>query len=250
MASRPSISAPATPTLCRRVVVALKAEALLNDSVGAGYVDRHWPPALKEAGAWPLASLRQSFLAGALTRLIDPDAALRARIVEFVRDGAFGLASGSGEGGGYERLWFGEPVAPEEVAFEANVFLLTSARAEELRAPPPPDPDPESESGSAPRPGPPEAEPQPGLAPGPAPAPVSGEGATTLRISGAVPPEMWNRLGTMILPKLRSGAELGIHIDITVDLGATSAGATEAELRRILKDLGLEDRVRVGRSRG
>ena len=231
MASRPSISAPATPTLCRRVAAALKAEALLNDSVGAGYVDRHWPPALKEAGAWPLASLRQSFLAGALTRLIDPDAALRARIVEFVRDGAFGLASGSGEGGGYERLWFGEPVAPEEVAFEANVFLLTSARAEELR-------------------GPPEAEPQPGLAPGPAPAPVSGEGATTLRISGAVPPEMWNRLGTMVLPKLRSGAELGIHIDITVDLGATSAGATEAELRRILKDLGLEDRVRVGRSRG
>src|SRR5206468_2043277 len=27
-----------------------------------------WPPALKDAGAWPLTSLRQSFLNGALTR--------------------------------------------------------------------------------------------------------------------------------------------------------------------------------------
>jgi hypothetical protein len=54
-------------TLCGRVVSALKSEALLNESVGAGYIDRNWPPALKESGAWPLASLRQSFLNGALT---------------------------------------------------------------------------------------------------------------------------------------------------------------------------------------
>ena len=242
--------ASASETLCGRVVAALKAEALLNDSVGAGYIDRHWPPALKAAGAWPLASLRQSFLAGALTRLVDPDAALRAKIVEFVRDGSFGLASGAGEDGGYERLWFGEPVAPEEVAFEASVFLLTAARAKALRAPPPPDPDPKPASGPAPPTVPPETKPRPG----PAPTPNStsgagpGAGATTLRLSGAVPPEMWNRLGTRVLPKLRSGADLGIRVDISVSLGAEAAGATEADLRRILEDLGLEDRVRIDRS--
>ena len=81
-------------TLCGRVIAALKSEALLNESVGAGYIERNWPPALKESGAWPLASLRQSFLNGSLTRLVDPDAVLRSKIVEFVGRGDFGLASG------------------------------------------------------------------------------------------------------------------------------------------------------------
>ena len=67
----------AQETLCGRVIQALKSRALLNESVGAGYLDRNWPPALKESGAWPLSSLRQSFLNGSLTRLLDPDAVLK-----------------------------------------------------------------------------------------------------------------------------------------------------------------------------
>ena len=82
-------------TLCGRVIAALKSEALLNESVGVGYIDRKWPPALKDSGAWPLASLRQSFLNGSLTRLVDPDATLKSKIVEFVTRGDFGLASGN-----------------------------------------------------------------------------------------------------------------------------------------------------------
>ena len=97
-------------TLCGRLIAALKSDGLLNESVGAGYIDRHWPPAFKDAGAWPLTSLRQSFLNGALTRLMDPDAVLRRQIVEFVGRGDFGLASGDSGGGQYERLWFAEPV--------------------------------------------------------------------------------------------------------------------------------------------
>jgi len=44
-------------TVCGRVITALKSHALLNESVGAGYIDRNWPPALKASGAWPLSSL-------------------------------------------------------------------------------------------------------------------------------------------------------------------------------------------------
>lgn len=33
----------------------LYSAALLNESVGAGHIDRHWPPAFKDSGAWPLA---------------------------------------------------------------------------------------------------------------------------------------------------------------------------------------------------
>ena len=66
-------------------------------------------------------SLRQSFLDGSLTRLIDPDTILRRQIGGFVSGGDFGLASGARNDGGFERLWYAESVGPEEVAFEANV---------------------------------------------------------------------------------------------------------------------------------
>jgi hypothetical protein len=82
----------ASETLCGRIIGALKTDALLNESVGAGYIDRHWPPAFGDSCAWPLTSLRQSFLSGALTRLIDPDTILRRKILEFVERGDFGLA--------------------------------------------------------------------------------------------------------------------------------------------------------------
>src|SRR5205814_162852 len=89
-------------TLCGRVIAALKSEALLNESVGAGYIERNWPPALQKSAAWPLGSLRQSFLDGSLTRLVDPDKTLRSKIVEFVGGGDFGLASKRLSDGSYE----------------------------------------------------------------------------------------------------------------------------------------------------
>ena len=134
--------ASASENLPGRIIAALRSEALLNERPGAGYIDRHWPPAFKESGAWPLTSLRQSFLDGSLTRLIDPDDILRRQIVDFVSKGDFGLASGI-EDDGYGRLWYAEPVRPEEVAFEPHVFLITKARADpQLRAPPEDQPPP------------------------------------------------------------------------------------------------------------
>jgi hypothetical protein len=126
--------ASGSETLCGRVIAALKSQALLNDSIGAGYLERHWPPALKESGVWPLASLRQSFLNGALTRLLDPDTVLRGKLVEFVERGDFGLASEPRPDGSYEHVWYAELVAPEEVAFEAGVFLLAKGKAKALIA--------------------------------------------------------------------------------------------------------------------
>lgn len=229
----------ASETLCGRVVSALKTEALLNESVGAGYLDRHWPPAFKDTGAWPLKSLRQSFLDGSLTRLTDPDSVLRRKIVEFVESGSFGLASGATDGGAYERLWFVEPVGAEEVAFEPSVFLLTREKAEALRKAPEegrPRPEPSPEPG-------PEATPKP--EPGSAPELDSGSKTATLRLTGTVPPEIWNRLGTKVLPKLRSGDGLSVGIELSVNVDPTRAAAMEAELRQILSELDLGDRVRL-----
>jgi hypothetical protein len=225
-------------TLCGRVIAALKSEALLNESVGAGYIERSWPPALKDAGAWPLASLRQSFLNGSLTRLVDPDSTLKSKIVEFVTRGDFGLASGKKPDGAYERMWFKEEVPADEVAFEPGVFLLRKAMAEALRTGQPVTPAPTPE----PEPGPPTAPiPEPGPVPGPGPS----TSTRTLRVSGNVPPEVWNRLGTKILPKLRSGSDLKIGLEFAVTVSADAANGLAAELRQILQELGLADTVKV-----
>jgi hypothetical protein len=221
-------------TLCGRVITALKSQALLNESVGAGYIDRNWPPALKESGAWPLASLRQSFLNGSLTRLVDPDTTLRAKIIEFVGRGDFGLASGQESEGTYDRTWFEEPISPDEIAFESHVFLLTRTKAQSLKSPGkpfvPPEPGPEP----VPPPGPPY---EPG-------SPV-GVQTRTLRLSGTIPPELWNRLGTKILPKLRSADELRVGVNFLVTFDGNSAAHLETEIKVILDDLGLTDAIRI-----
>ena len=224
-------------TLAGRVVGALKAEALLNESLGAGYLERHWPPAFKDSGAWPLTSLRRSFLDGSLTRLSDPDAVLRRQIVEFVSRGDFGLASGSKPKGGFERLWHGEPVQPEEVAFEKDLFLLAKAQAQRLKSPPQEAPPLQPET--------PKTAPDPPPAPASSPAPSAGATRATLRLTGTIPPELWNRLGTKVIPKLRSGRDVRIGIDFSVSVDADFAASMAAELEQALADLGIGQSVHI-----
>ncbi len=233
-------------TLSGRIIAALKSDGLLNESVGAGYIDRHWPPAFEDSGAWPLTSLRQSFLNGSLTRLIDPDATLRRQIVEFVGRGDFGLASGDSAGSQYGRLWFSEPIGAEEVAFESNVFLLTKSKAEQLRTKPTEQEEQDTETYSA-------TDPSLDIETGteietsdPPPKPsVKESQKATLRLKGTIPPEVWNRLGTRVLPKLRSGEDLSVGVEFSVSVDATMMGNLKIELRQALSDLGLGDQVRI-----
>lgn len=226
-------------TLCGRVIAALKSVALLNESVGAGYIDRNWPPALKESGAWPLASLRQSFLNGSLTRLLDPDTTLRGKVVEFVTRGDFGLASGQKSDGTYDRVWFQEPITADEITFESDVFLLTKAKAQALKAGvPAAAPEPELPSPPVPGTG-------PGSEPEAAPGPAPGVQAKIIRLVGTVPAEVWNRLGTKVLPKLRSGSDLRVVVDFSVTVNRNLAETLTADLRQILDDLGLADKVLI-----
>ena len=68
-----------------------------------------------------------------------------------------------------------------------------------------------------------------------------------MRLSGTVPPEVWNRLGTKLLPKLRSGDDVTAGIEFSVSLSSDLARNMETELQQILQDLGLADRVRIER---
>ncbi|MBI3303488.1 MAG: hypothetical protein HYZ72_15600 [Deltaproteobacteria bacterium] len=65
----------------------------------------------------------------------------------------------------------------------------------------------------------------------------------TVRISGTIPPEVWNRLGTKLLPKLKAGADLRIGLDFILSLDADAAAALQLELRQILGDLNLAEQL-------
>jgi hypothetical protein len=228
--------ASASESLPGRIVTALKSQTLLNDSPGAGYLDRKWPPAFRESGAWPLTSLRQAFLTGAMERLLDADAYLKGKVPDFVLRGDFGLASSLQPDGTYSRVWFEEPVSPDEVAFDGDVYLLTKARAKALRAaaavvgiveppvltPPPVD-----------------------VRPTPALPTEEIAGPRRVGITGAIPPELWSRFGTRLIPKLKPGSELRLGVDLSVELDAGTAESTIAEIRQALVDLGLSERVKI-----
>jgi hypothetical protein len=229
--------ASASETLCGRIIGELKNDGLLNEGIGAGYLDRHWPPAFKESGAWPLGSLRQSFLNGTLTRLIDPDPVLRMRIAEFVSHGEFGLASGAEPAEKYRRVWFREDVGPAEIAFEADVYLLTKALAEKLKRPeitpvPP----------SEPEPVPPET---PATPESPRPDGGAVGAQAIISVAGSIPPEQWNRLGTRLLPKMRAAGTVTATIRLEIKLDTSRASALSTELRQIIDENGLSATVHV-----
>jgi hypothetical protein len=223
-------------TLCGRIIAALKSQALLNQTVGAGYLERNWPPALKKTGAWPLTSLRQSFLNGSLTRLLDPDTVLQNKLVECVGKGDFGLASGQKSDGSFEHIWFKEMIGPEEVAFEAGVFLLTKEKAESHKEGIRPKPERVTEPISTLESESVTEEP---------PQTTDETQLVTLRIVGIVPPEMWNRLGTKIIPKLRSGQDISAEIELSANFNPEVLQTTKFEILQILQDLGISDILRI-----
>ena len=121
-----------------------------------------------------------------------------------------------------------------------DIELLLKSKAKTLRGTPEPGPGPE------PSPGPePEPEPIPGPSPEPEPEATPGGGTRTFQVSGDIPPEIWNRLGTKVLPKLRGGSDLKIGINFSVTVESGVAQSFQADLKQILDDLGLVDRVRV-----
>lgn len=76
--------------------------------------------------------------------------------------------------------------------------------------------------------------------------PVPAPSSRVLVVSGEVPPELWNRLGTKLVPKLKGGSDVSLRIEFRTTVATEAAGALACELRQALQDLGLAETVRVG----
>ena len=97
-----------------------------------------------------------------MQNLLQPDRVLRQKIAEFVENGDFALASGKTGQGQYARIWYQETPPSDEVTFDSSTFLVTKARAQQLKEKP--------EEPIVPGPEPvPNAQPAPGAEPAPSP---------------------------------------------------------------------------------
>ena len=230
-------------SLCSRIINALKSRGNLNETVTASYIERNWPPALKESGAWPLSSLRQSFLNGSLTRLVDPDTVLRSLITEFIRRGEFGLASGNNSDGTYNHIWFEKQIDSSEVSFEPEVFLLSKTTVQSLKkVEPQPEPIiPAKNFLTADTP----ISPQPLISDSLFPDMPAAPLKKNVRITGKIPPDTWNRIGLKIIPRIRSGNDLQINVAISFSVDKNLVQGLESELNQIIDDVGLSDGLKV-----
>jgi hypothetical protein len=168
---------------------------------------------------------------------------LKAKLPGFVMNGDFGYASGA-KGDGYSRVWFRELLPQEEISFDSDVYLLLPKRAQELKSgvqavevvpeTPGATAGGDIETGAGPLFTPPKAG-----------AVAIAARERTLTIRGEIPTEVWNRLGRTLIPKLKTGNELVMKLDVSVQVESGTAQGFQQELMQILRDLNLSETVKI-----
>jgi hypothetical protein len=68
-----------------------------------------------------------------------------------------------------------------------------------------------------------------------------------ISVSGNVPPEQWNRLGTRLIPKMRAAGTLTAAIRLEAEVDPVRTTALSTELQQIIDEIGLSGSVRVER---
>ena len=66
-----------------------------------------------------------------------------------------------------------------------------------------------------------------------------------IRIIGAIPSEVWNRLGTKLIPKLKAGNNLTLGLSFSLELSGLEAQQLISDFRQAIEDLGLSDALKI-----
>ena len=243
----------ASISLSDRIITALKSQAILNESVGIGYLERYWPQAFIDKGAWPLKSLRQSFLDGSLTRLADPDAVLKSKIHDFVYKGDAGLISSSSTDGQGYHLWFKEDIDPSEIMFVSEVSLVMAKKVDLYK--PKDEPGPQTDPNGGVMPPEPEGDGQ-GSGTDSDTDSTYGQGQhdpqpelhriETIKLSGELPYELWNKFSRSVLTKLNASSNgLIIKIDIKAETESNRSENVKRELSSGIQEVKLDDKIKI-----
>jgi hypothetical protein len=215
------------------ILARLRQDGWLNREVGPSYIERNWPPALKEKGAWSLGGLREAFFQGHLTRLEKADEALWQMILRAVMRGDFGLGVGK-DMDILDRVWIMEDIEPAEIVFNYETFLLLPWRAEAEKK------KRDEEIIKKLAPVTPPTEPMEPVAPAapalPTQPPVIELQARELEWQGAMPKEKWNLFGIKVLTRFGTPESLDIEVKVR---SKTQDPTLKQQLNNALRDLGL-----------
>jgi hypothetical protein len=223
-------------TLSSAILARLRHDSLLSREIGASYVLRNWPPALKESGAWPLAGLKAAFFQGQFTRLEKADDALRQMLLHAVKqkDAILGIGSGKNPER-FDQVWFREEISPAEIIFDHETYVLTAAKAKQAKealanpkTPPivePPKPPSGGETGDGKKP----------------PKPPPPDEARFVEWKGIIPRDQWNLFSLKVLTRLSQAEQLDILVQVRAKL---KDAHTLDQLNAALKELGIADRFR------
>ncbi len=225
-------------TITSAILARLRHDSLLSREIGASYIERNWPPALKESGAWPLVSLKAAFFQGQFTRLEKADDALRITVSRAVSQGLLGLASGK-DPNAFERVWFKETVELADITFDYDTYLLTPAKAKALKQAPlqPATPAPVTHASTQPAA---PATPPLTLAGAPASAPMAPK-ETSVSWQGQMKREQWNLFSLKVLTRLAQADNVQIEVKVSAKL---KEAQTLEQLNAALKELGIADHFR------
>jgi hypothetical protein len=216
------------------ILARMRHDSLLSREIGASYIERNWPPALKESGAWPMAGLKAAFFQGQFTRLERADDALRQTITRAVGQGVLGMACGK-DAAQFDHVWFKETVEPADITFDYDTYILTAKKAKALKEAPviPP-------SG---KPVPPPSTPLPDplvLAPPLAPPPEALQ-MPVVSWRGQLRRDQFNLFSLKVLTRLAQAENLEIEVRVRAKL---KEAATLEQLNAALKELGIADQFR------
>jgi hypothetical protein len=218
-------------TITSAILARLRHDSLLSREIGASYIERNWPPALKESGAWPLVSLKAAFFQGQFTRLEKADDALRTTISRAVSQGLLGLASGK-DPNSFNRVWFKEQVELADITFDYDTYLLTAAKAKALKQAP-------SQSTASPAAAP--APTQPFTLTGPPASTPASSKEIPVSWHGLLKREQWNLFSLKVLTRLAQADDLQIEVKVSAKL---KEAQTLEQLNAALKELGIADQFR------
>jgi hypothetical protein len=208
------------------IMARLRQDSLLTGEIGASYIERNWPPALKESGLWSLASLKAAFFQGQFTRLERADDSLRQAITRGVSQGVLGLASGK-DVTCFDRTWFKEPVDLSEITFDFDTYIVKANKAKLLK----------ESGGKAPAsPDKPDAIPPQQQAPKIPPSTPPKD--ICVKWEGSLKREQWNLFSLKVLTRLANAEDTEIRVKVQSKLKDVQ---TLEQLNDALKELGISE---------
>ena len=232
------VHSSAAPSMVDLILTRLRQDGDIEEAVSPSFLDRNWPPALKE---WSTKAVRDAFFASPqFPRLLNSES-LKDTIARGVENRVLAYV-GKRPDGTYEPFQWKTSLTAFDVELSDDMYIIQKATAEAYVAgksvpstspvPQSPQPPIEGTTGTPP--------PKPTRAPVPATPPV---GISRVTWQGDVPPQKWMNFYTKVLSKFatQTGLKIGLNVEIAPEGGVSNQKLDEIKVA--LRELGLSDEL-------